>query len=361
MKRIIAYTLLSLVFFAANSFAADCRILNIREVPGTTVGFLADFEIVVSLADTGGGAPFFKGQSAPNEAWVSYPIRDNGNGTATATVSKWKAGGFMEYSYGANFWTDPSCSSHFYDGHFRSKLGEPKTFSIIPLIQGLLLDGPDQLKVISIEEFNVNGPTAYYRIKFGLETVPVGSPFFMAQLYKDGPWVSYGVKDNGDKTATAVIPSWSRGVFCEFLFGTISGNKQYLVDPSGSPYKFGGHFGAILGQAQTCSINNENDPLVRRITNIGGNTYRIYLNFPMEEGFSSLFVEGQISPNNTWVSWPVRGTYPCYYIDLYWPYSGTFHFSFGIIKNDGATERWVDPTLSKFQCLDHLCITPVLY
>ncbi len=353
--------------FAANSFAADCRILGVREVPGSAAGLLADFEITVSGVNLPAGNFFFQGQESKDGAWKSWPIRAEGNNGA-ATISRWKSGDPIKFSYGrGSGWTDPMCSGYRYplnarpeDTHFLAVLGEPKKISM-PWIAMLLLDGSEQLKVISIDEFNVNGPTAYYRITFGLETVPVGLPFFMAQLYKDGPWVSYGVKDNGDKTATAVIPNWNRGVFCEFLFGTATGSKQYLVDPSGSPYKFGGHFGALLGQAQMCSINDENDPLVRRITNLGGGVYRIYLNFPMEEGFDSLFVQGQVSPNNTWVSWPVKGSYPCYYVDLSWPYNGTFHFSFGIIKLDGTTERWVDPTLSKFECLDHLCITPVLY
>lgn len=364
MKKIILAVFLMTAIAVANSFAADCRVLEIKEVPGSVSGVTAEYELLLSMAGLKSGVPFFQGQSYLDGPWKSWPIVDNGNGTATATISGWRSGDPMEFSYGRGpYWTDPSCSSFEYEGHLRAVLGKKRIPNIDPIIAFLLLKKktPVQNKVISIKEIAVNGPLGTYSITVGLNSLPSGTPFFQGQSYSGGPWKSWPIVDNGNGTATATISGWSRGTFLEFSFGVSVNNNETWVDPSGSPYLYAGHFGATLGQSQICSINDENDPLVKRITDLGGGIYRMYLGFPIEEGFSSLFVRGQVAPNDTWISWPVKGTYPCYYIDLNWPYSGTFHFSFGIIKRDGTTERWVDPTLSKFQCLDHLCITPTLY
>lgn len=353
MKRVSFLTILLLVlssFSITANCAEKCTIIDVKERPGT--GPLRDYELILGMGELPPGAPFFFGEKEKGEEWIYRPITPMGNGSYKAVILGWRAGDNMKFNYGrGSYWITPACFK--FEDYFVIKLGEPYKPNMVPIIS-LLNKSP---KIISFREVSVNNSKGNYEIVFSLKGVPSGVPFINGPSYYNSPWKQWFASDNGNGTATALVNNWSRGVLFQFDCGTISGGKTFYINPSGSPFAYGGHFGIQLGEAQACSINNTADNLVLRVENHGGSTFRLYLNFPAEYGYKSLFLFGQQYLGGPWIYWPVTDNYPCSYVDIYWPYYDSFHFVYGVVQDDG-TRRYAISTTSSFLCEDHLCVNP---
>ncbi len=100
-------------------------------------------------------------------------------------------------------------------------------------------------------------------------------------------------------------------------------------------------FRVKLGEKRICPHQNAGDPIITGVEKIGGNAYRIFIDFTRLPivNYRQLFVHGQKAPNDAWMDYPVTDNYPCFYTDVVWP-SGSepFEFSFGVVKDDGLTE-----------------------
>ncbi|MDD3497955.1 MAG: hypothetical protein PHH24_00410 [Candidatus Moranbacteria bacterium] len=370
------------IIFAANSFAADCRILGVKEVPGSISGASADYEMVLSLAGLEPGELFFQGQEYAGGPWKSWPIVDNKNGTATAKISGWESGQPMEFSYGRGpYWTDPSCSSFEYEGHFRVVLGEKReVVNIVPgIVTPFLLREKKEIPppghacvILGREEISVDGLLGTYKVTVSLQNfhdaqnVPGDAAVMIdRETAPNDTWTGFYQIQQVMDLAFFTVEDWPRGFPMRFSLKRTKDGIDYWPDIAAwnvegcSEYIRGDNEGFVvpLGTTPVCDKNNTGDELIRHIENLGNDTYRVYLNYdgmPIAN-YQALVTNGQSAPDSAWIDRPVTDDFPCYYADIYWPYKEAFPFTY-CVDTEGGWRECVDPTGSSFECEGHLCI-----
>jgi hypothetical protein len=214
--------------------------------------------------------------------------------------------------------------------------------------------------------------TGEFEIVVNFSSLPERVRFFRGQEFPNGPWVEYPIEAVPENNLYGKITAeWPKGQSFEFSYGVILlGNVEDWVNPSNSNFFFDGHFLVFLGgddngdnnseeEPQICANDQFGDLLVSGVVDLENGVYRLYLNFADNlptQNYQKLFVMGQEFPDGPWVEYPVTDDHPCYYADIAWPEDDeAFHFSFGVVKEDGS-EQWVDSSPSSFLCGDHLCI-----
>ncbi len=232
-----------------------------------------------------------------------------------------------------------------------------------------------------------------FQMTLDLTGLPAGEVFWKGQAVPNGPWQfaeetgNISLVISGD-VATVTISNWPEGESMGFSYGRgewPDGTPGWVTPVScGDTQVINGHFeiklgikppvdfkmvGAVMAIEKTLLLNschpagNTGDSMIMGVEDIGGDVYRLYLNFSELPGQPGFF--GESMPNGAWSSLSVKKLGKCRVVEISWPYQAKIHFSW---YGETAGEKiWADAenSGSKFAtCVDgegnkQFCLDPV--
>lgn len=232
-----------------------------------------------------------------------------------------------------------------------------------------------------------------FQTTLDLTGLPAGEVFWKGQAIPNGHWQfaedtgNISLVISGD-VATVTISNWPEGEYIEFSYGRgewPDGAPGWVAPVAcGDAQVVNGHFkiklglkppinfkmvGAVMAIEKILLLNscrpagNTGDFMIVGVEDIGGDVYRLYLNFSGLPGQPGFF--GESVPNGAWSSLPVKKLGKCQVVEIFWPYQAKIHFSW---YGETAGEKiWADAenSGSKFAtCVDgegnkQFCLDPV--
>ena len=232
-----------------------------------------------------------------------------------------------------------------------------------------------------------------FQITLDLIGLPAGEVFWKGQTTPNSSWQfaedaeNISLTVNGD-TAIVAISNWPEGEYIEFSYGRgewPDGTPGWVTPVScGDTQVINGHFeiklgikppvdfkmvAAVMAIEKTLLLNichpagNTGDPMIIGVESVGGDIYRLYLNFSQLPGEPGFF--GESMPNGAWSSLSVKKLGKCRVVEISWPYQAKIHFSW--YGETAGEKTWADAenSGSKFAtCVDQngnkqFCLNPV--
>jgi hypothetical protein len=249
MKKFFA-VLIAVIFLAAcggggggggNESQGGEKILSITKIED--YGYASLYEIVVDFSSLPVGTKVVNGQSAPNSAWIDYPVQNPGNLFVT-----WIDGEFFEFTYCVDGQSGRVCveptGDYVYppdapagEKHFRVRLGEAEICSEKNINDAL---------IIGVHKLTANT----HRIYLDFTKLPIAnyqSLFVKGQSAPDSAWVNYHVVDSHPCYYFDLSWPENSNLPFEFSYGVVMKNgEERWVDPTVSGYLYLDHLAIYL-------------------------------------------------------------------------------------------------------------------